>query len=163
MKTLSILFIILCFFRLDAKAQITEALIHVSVSADNTIETVLESHISRQIRSFENADVLGYEGADYLVNVVVLQANGYIASVVIEKKLWPGSILFYFDKNVDNYDFIEGMINFTVDGYTSTYYHGVMTDSSIESLSNRIVAMVDVEVIEFHREAERIIRRVNNN
>lgn len=163
-------FALTVFFVFSANAQTTKISVGVTINADDSIKSEIESYIKRELRSLNDIDLYATK-PHFEIQLVAVKPNGIVAISVlvirkrdfttyINSKLTSKSI----EPKIKN-DLIENLaINDSVD------QHFLFSDSlyNLSELCKSVVAKVDANTFEGERklnklleEADELIRKTN--
>lgn len=152
--------------------------IAVNVSADNTYQNLLKHYLIKGISEINDVNVVGFEFADHVIEVVSLRTSSglYVASVVFKTKLNQDAIIqvgLLFDEEGISYledekklaEVTDSLKNNSqgrafrialLDAFTSEY-HSVYTDGDLQNLADRIVADINIDVFQEERDSNKRI------
>lgn len=158
-------FVLLMFFVFSANAQTSKIGVEVSITADNSIKSDIESYIKRELRALNDIDLYATK-PDYEIQLIAIKPGNTIAiSVIVLNKL---DFTAYLNNTLSSKGIDAKTKKDLVDTFAvkeSIRQHFLYSDSAynLSELCKSIVAKIDTDNFEFIRKLDRIAEEVLNN
>lgn len=152
-------FVLLTFFVFSANAQTDKISVEVSVTADTSIKSDIESYIKRELRALNDIDLYATK-SDYEIRLVAIKPSNVVAiSVIVLQKF---DFTAYLNNSLSSKIIDAKTKKDLIDTFAvkeSVEQHFLFSDSTynLAELCKSIVASIDAKTFEKERELNRFL------